>query len=121
MRDFALAHVLAIQKEAAGGERIIVAAGTWKWQDWSAYLVFFFLCIKAIELIRGPHFPSVNAARAIEPRLPEGDTSYNHDTAVHLSNYDHSKAERLLGLKPRTIAETTKDVITVFQSKGWVP
>ncbi|MCF1193406.1 hypothetical protein LRR18_17585, partial [Mangrovimonas sp. AS39] len=58
VRDFALAHVLAIQKEAAGGERIIVAAGTWKWQDW------------------------INAARAIEPRLPEGDTSYNHDTAA---------------------------------------
>lgn len=28
VRDLALAHVLALEKEAAGGERIIISAGT---------------------------------------------------------------------------------------------
>ena len=34
VRDVALAHVLALQKEEAGGERIIVSSGKWVWQDW---------------------------------------------------------------------------------------
>jgi nucleoside-diphosphate-sugar epimerase len=33
VRDLALAHRLALEKEAAGGERIIVRAGPIKWQD----------------------------------------------------------------------------------------
>lgn len=33
MRDLAEAHVLAIQKQEAGGERIIVSEGPYKWQD----------------------------------------------------------------------------------------
>ena len=35
VRDIALAHVLAIQKEAAGGERIIVSGGLYKFPEWS--------------------------------------------------------------------------------------
>ncbi|KAJ7844935.1 NAD(P)-binding protein [Mycena olivaceomarginata] len=38
VRDIALAHVRALQKQAAGGERIIVAAGAFKWQDWRSML-----------------------------------------------------------------------------------
>ena len=34
VRDVALAHVLALQKEGAGGERIIISSGKWVWQDW---------------------------------------------------------------------------------------
>lgn len=37
VRDIALAHARALQKQAAGGERIIVAAGAFKWQDWRSY------------------------------------------------------------------------------------
>ena len=33
MRDLAEAHVLAIQKQEAGGERIIVSERAFKWQD----------------------------------------------------------------------------------------
>ena len=33
VRDLAEAHVLAIKKQEAGGERIIVSAGPFKWQD----------------------------------------------------------------------------------------
>jgi len=34
VRDVALAHILALEKEEAGKERIIVCAGSWRWQDW---------------------------------------------------------------------------------------
>ena len=33
VRDIALAHVLAAQKPEAGGERIIISAGDFVWQD----------------------------------------------------------------------------------------
>jgi nucleoside-diphosphate-sugar epimerase len=34
VRDLAEAHVLALEKESAGGERIIASAGQWVWQEW---------------------------------------------------------------------------------------
>ncbi len=33
-RDVATAHVRAMEVPSAGGERIIVSAGSWVWQDW---------------------------------------------------------------------------------------
>lgn len=33
VRDIAHAHVLALQKPEAGGNRFIIAAGPFKWQD----------------------------------------------------------------------------------------
>ena len=41
VRDVSKAHVLAIQKEEAGGQRILVNTGNWKWQDWSTYIHVF--------------------------------------------------------------------------------
>ena len=37
VRDVALAHVLAIQTEAAAGRRIIVSAGPYKFQEWGEF------------------------------------------------------------------------------------
>jgi hypothetical protein len=37
VRDVAEAHVRALQIPAAGGERIIVCAGSYVWQDWSMW------------------------------------------------------------------------------------
>jgi nucleoside-diphosphate-sugar epimerase len=36
VRDLGLAHRLALEKDAAGGERLIISAGSFKWQDWRA-------------------------------------------------------------------------------------
>ncbi|PSR87356.1 hypothetical protein PHLCEN_2v5173 [Hermanssonia centrifuga] len=96
VRDIALAHVLALQKEAAGGHRIIISSGPWKWQDW------------------------VNAARSIDANLPAGNTSYDPSKATHTTRYDTSRASKLLGIGYFGIAETTRDVIAQFKEKGWV-
>ena len=37
VRDIATAHVLAATTPAAGGERIIIAAGPYKWQDFGKH------------------------------------------------------------------------------------
>jgi nucleoside-diphosphate-sugar epimerase len=41
VRDLGRAHVLALLKAQAGGERIIVSAGPFVWQDWRAFLFLF--------------------------------------------------------------------------------
>lgn len=47
MRDLANAHVLAAEKEAAGGERMIVASGCYWWQDFGAFICFCALNLHA--------------------------------------------------------------------------
>jgi len=44
VRDVATAHALALEKEDAGGQRMIVAAGTFTWND---VCEFTFLIISA--------------------------------------------------------------------------
>lgn len=63
----------------------------------------------------------MNAAHAIDTRFPEGDTTYDHASVTHICKYDHSKAENLLGLKCRSIDETTKDIVAMLQSKDLIP
>lgn len=47
VRDLANAHVLAAEKEAAGGERMIVASGCYWWQDFGAFICFCALNLHA--------------------------------------------------------------------------
>ncbi|KAI0827004.1 NAD-P-binding protein [Trametes gibbosa] len=96
VRDIAQAHVLALLKPDAAGSRLIISSDAYKWQDW------------------------VNAAHKIEPSLPAGNTSYDRSKAIFPSTYDHSRAITTLGLKFRTIAETTKDTLEDFKARGWL-
>jgi len=96
VRDLAEAHVLSLKKQEAGGERVIISEGPWKWQDW------------------------VNAAREAGFQTPVSDDSYDPSKAVHHIMYDTSKAARLLGLKYRSIKESTKDMIDDFKARGWI-
>ena len=34
VRDVGLAHALALEKPAAGGERMIISSSAYNWQDW---------------------------------------------------------------------------------------
>ncbi|KAI0088796.1 NAD(P)-binding protein [Irpex rosettiformis] len=95
VRDVALAHVLALQKEEAGGERIIVSSGKWVWQDWVA------------------------AAHKIDPTLSAGNTAHDPATAVYRIRYDVSKAARIFGIKYITLEQTTKDTLAQYKEKGW--
>ncbi|OSD07838.1 NAD-P-binding protein [Trametes coccinea BRFM310] len=96
VRDLALAHSLALQKPEAAGERIIVSAGPWKWQDF------------------------VSAAHRFDNRLPAGNKSYDPTKAVHLIQYSPDKERRILGIQFRSLEETTKDTIDDFKARGWL-
>ncbi|KAF5377007.1 hypothetical protein D9615_007320 [Tricholomella constricta] len=111
VRDVAEAHVLALEKEAAGGERIIISAGE------SLY----------------PAFPRLNTNRSLRflldvanalspspipshPSLPVGYPGVPWKAPVE---YDTSKGARILGLKYRTKEELTRDTLADFEKRGW--
>ncbi|KZT73630.1 NAD(P)-binding protein [Daedalea quercina L-15889] len=96
VRDAAEALIVAGEKEQAAGERIIISNGPWKGQD------------------------LLNAARKYYPQVPVGDETYHPATATHLTTFDTSKADRLLGVKYRTLEDSTRDIIEQFKGKGWI-
>ncbi|KZT73629.1 NAD(P)-binding protein [Daedalea quercina L-15889] len=96
VRDLAEAHVLAIKKQDAGGERIIVSAGTFKWQD------------------------IVDVAHKFYPNVSPMDETYDPKTATHIIQYNTEKAAQLLGIKYRSMEEDTKDIVEDFKAKGWI-
>ncbi|KAI5993189.1 hypothetical protein EDC04DRAFT_2910899 [Pisolithus marmoratus] len=103
VRDVAKAHRLALEKQEAGGERIIISSGLFKWQDF------------------------IDAANALSPPpqlskpIPKGQpgSGTGHPDTVHLVIFDTSKSDRVLGLKYRTIETTTKDTFADYQARGW--
>ena len=65
-------------------------------------------------------FVSVNVAHRLYPSLPAGHPSYDPTTAVHLTSYAPEKERKLLGVKFRTIEETTQDTLDDFKARGWL-
>ncbi|KAH9918743.1 NAD(P)-binding protein [Epithele typhae] len=96
VRDLALAHVLALQKQDAAGQRIIVSAGPFNWQNW------------------------VTIAHKLYPEIQEGDTSYDPEKATYAIRYVPDKERELLKTPFRSMEETTKDILDDFKAKGWL-
>ncbi|KAI0765168.1 D-lactaldehyde dehydrogenase [Fomes fomentarius] len=95
-RDLAHALVLAVEKAAAGGQRIIVASSPFRWQDF------------------------VLAAH----RMSGGKTTllkeeYNPD-ALHTAQQNVRKAKDLLGITYRSVEETTEDILGQYETFGWL-
>ncbi|KAF8880900.1 hypothetical protein CPB84DRAFT_1792190 [Gymnopilus junonius] len=101
VRDTSLAHVLALEKEAAGGERIISTGGSFSYQEW----------INVANSLPPPVYPSHKLPTGI-PELFNSETVYN-------VVYDKSKEEKILGIKFHTKEETTKDTLEDFARRGW--
>ncbi|KAI0807632.1 NAD(P)-binding protein [Fomes fomentarius] len=96
VRDFALAHALAVTKPEAAGNRILISARPFKWQDF------------------------VMVAHRLYPQLPAGNTAYDPAKATHYIQYMPDKQQRLLGVPFRTLEETTKDTLEDFKARGWL-
>ncbi|CAL1709333.1 unnamed protein product [Somion occarium] len=95
VRDVATALVRALEKPEAGGERFIISAGPWKWQDW------------------------VNSARKFSPSVPAGNTEWKRETNVDPIITDSSKASKVLGVTYIPLDQTTKDILADFEQRGW--
>ncbi|KZO94398.1 D-lactaldehyde dehydrogenase [Calocera viscosa TUFC12733] len=90
VRDCARAHVLSLQKEAAGGERLFIAGGAFKWQD-----VY-------------DELQSLNMAEIPTDRVEDGDVKDVPDT---------SKATKILGLHYVSLGECARDTITAILAR----
>ncbi|KAF8060711.1 D-lactaldehyde dehydrogenase [Lyophyllum atratum] len=101
VRDVAEAHVLALEKEEAGGERIIISAGSYVWQDW----------IDAANSLSPSPIPS-------HTPLPVGYPGAGRTAKAPVA-YDTAKAAKILGLKYRSMEEMTRDVLADFEKRGW--
>ncbi|KAG5635177.1 hypothetical protein H0H81_012139, partial [Sphagnurus paluster] len=95
VRDAAESHILAMEKQAAGGERIIISTGPFVWQDW------------------------IDTARALVPSTIPSHTTlplgYPGAPSKLAFKYDASKATRILGLKYRSKGELTRDTLADFE------
>jgi len=87
VRDVALAHVVSLQKAEAGGERIIVSAGTFAWQDL---------------------YDQLAAQPTPLPDLPKGEPKAERGPALV---YSTEKAQKILGIKMHTLGESAHDNI----------
>ncbi|KAJ7761665.1 D-lactaldehyde dehydrogenase, partial [Mycena metata] len=98
VRDVARAHLLCLLTEAAGGERLIISAGSFVWQDW---------------------FDAVAAATNSSPKYNKGSPGTGKDV-VHSVQLDTSKAARILGMTEyRSMAETARDITADWEARGW--
>ncbi|CAL1708192.1 unnamed protein product [Somion occarium] len=96
VRDVARAHILALQVEQAGGKRLIINAGPFKWQDF------------------------VNAARRVSSKIPPGNESYNAATAKHPAMLDTSKTQVILPqLTYHTFDECAAATLDCLENAGW--
>ncbi|KAJ7189651.1 hypothetical protein GGX14DRAFT_484545 [Mycena pura] len=93
VRDLARAHVRALQRESAGGERIIIAAGAFAWQDW---------------------LDAVPPASKYQKGTPGAGKDH-----VHLLRYDNGKSARVLGMEYRSMGDTAAAVVADYEARGW--
>ncbi|EGN92982.1 hypothetical protein SERLA73DRAFT_172493 [Serpula lacrymans var. lacrymans S7.3] len=101
VRDLVEAHALALEKAAAGGERFIVSAGISAWQDF----------IDAGNKLDPPPRLSLPLRKSLR------NTGITNPAPVYF--FDSSKATRILGIKFRSLAETTKDTLADYEERGW--
>ncbi|KAF8989796.1 D-lactaldehyde dehydrogenase [Cyathus striatus] len=101
VRDLADAHVTALEKGDAGGERITVAAGRASWQEW----------IDTTNKVL-----SLSTDISISHDLPKGKPGIK---PKELYIYDTSKEARILGTGFRGIEKTARDALSVFAGRGW--
>jgi nucleoside-diphosphate-sugar epimerase len=126
VRDLGLAHQLALEKPAAGGERFIISQGTFKYQDFGASTFSRYHSVHSIA-----HLNAVDAANDVtspwpDYTLPKGVYGAGQrPDVVHMVAYDASKAASVLGLggaQPyKTVKECTKACLDEFKKRGWKP
>jgi len=101
VRDVALANVLAVEKGAAGGKRILVSTAPFTWQD------------------------MINAAGKVGPSiglndLPKGYTDYDASKVTYGTTFSNEKLKNVLGLRPIPLEDTVRDTLLDLKNRGWL-
>ncbi|KAF7973250.1 hypothetical protein HWV62_15763 [Athelia sp. TMB] len=119
VRDLGLAHVAALAKSEAGGERFIISAGSFVWQDW----------LNIVNGLPKDDLAKLTNAASIPTGQPAHDST--HPETKILFNYKTDKAARILGMGQshqaqgqgftayRTKKQCAVDMVQDFASRGW--
>ncbi|KZS94694.1 NAD(P)-binding protein [Sistotremastrum niveocremeum HHB9708] len=94
VRDVAAAHLEALKRAEAGGERFIVGNGPYAWQD-------------------------VLDALSSFPNIPRGQP-FGGKGITPPTIHDSSKSKKVLGLKYRPLEESANDTFLSFLNRGWI-
>ncbi|KAF8900252.1 hypothetical protein CPB84DRAFT_1709067 [Gymnopilus junonius] len=98
VQDIALAHIAAIRKEKAGGERIIISAGASTWQH-ARNLVY-----------------SLKPELYSKGILPRGNPDLD---STPLFIYNGEKGKNILGLKYANEEKLIRDTLADFEARGY--
>ncbi|KAF6750714.1 D-lactaldehyde dehydrogenase [Ephemerocybe angulata] len=93
VRDIAEAHVRAMETAEAGGERIIASAGTFFLNEW----------IDLADKFLAEFYPGKT--------IPKGTAETTKDELSPELYFNTAKEKRILGIKYRTMEETTRDTL----------
>ena len=102
VRDVAEAHTVALEKEAAGDERILVSSAPIPNQEFleSAKKAAVSLGIKGVQ---------------------EGVKNYDPAKAGPGWRFSAAKRDRILGIKITSLDDMVRDSLVDFKERGWVP
>lgn len=126
VRDLGDAHVKALQRQEAGGERVIISRGACVWQDWRTYFLFLLIILisyRSITVDAANSLPaSLKSALAPpHPRIAKGNPGSGVN-AVHIIEYDTTKMGQVLGIKKEDLrceADCAEAMIKVWVERGW--
>ncbi|THU78801.1 NAD(P)-binding protein [Dendrothele bispora CBS 962.96] len=100
VREVSAGHIKAMETPEAGGERIIICAGSYVWQD----------CVDAINSVVPTPWKSHLLPYATGE--PDGER-------VRSITWVTEKEKKILGLKLRTMKETARDILEDYERHGW--
>jgi len=101
-RDVAAAHVAALEKEAAGDERIIISASL----------------IANQEYIEAAKRAAVSLGIT---SVQQGVQNYNPANTGGGASFSSAKRDKILGIKITSVDDSVRDTIANFKERGWVP
>ncbi|KAF8991953.1 D-lactaldehyde dehydrogenase [Cyathus striatus] len=93
VRDIAEAHIQALERSEAGGQRFLVNAGAFTWQEWL-------------------NLANTIAKRPLQKGIPGLERKYKFD-------FDSEKTTRVLGIEFKSKEETLRDILEEVEKKDW--
>ena len=101
VRDIAEAHVAALEKEAAGNERIIISAPAVPNQE-------FIEAAKRAAASLG--------IKGVQTGIP----NYDPSKVKNFVRFSEEKRNRILGIKITSVDDSVRDTLADFKARGWI-
>jgi len=76
-------------------------------------ILYFFFTVDAANSLKPNPLPTHKFQKGLPELLQNGK-----EKVIHIT-FDKSKEERILGIKFKTLLETTRDTMENFASRGW--